>query len=50
MHLALALRMDSHYRELVDSEPDFDPIRSDPEFQALTDRLKQGGSSGYTHL
>jgi Flp pilus assembly protein TadD len=39
MHLALALRMDSHYRELIDSEPDFDPLRSDPDFQALTNLI-----------
>ncbi|MHC4398233.1 MAG: TPR end-of-group domain-containing protein [Planctomycetota bacterium] len=35
-HLSQALAIDSHYRELAHEEPDFDPIRSDPEFQALT--------------
>lgn len=35
-YLAQALAIDSDYRRLVDDEPDFDPIRSDPEFQALT--------------
>lgn len=35
-HLSRALAIDSHYRRLVHDEPDFDPIRSDPEFQALT--------------
>ncbi|MBL9125120.1 MAG: tetratricopeptide repeat protein [Planctomycetaceae bacterium] len=33
--LARALAIDSHYRDLVGSEPDFDPIRSDPEFRRL---------------
>lgn len=36
VHLSKALVIDSNYRALVDSESDFDPIRSDPEFQALT--------------
>lgn len=35
-YLARALDMDSQYRDLISSETDFDPIRSDPEFQALT--------------
>jgi len=35
-HLSQALALDSRYRTLVHDEPDFDPIRSDPEFQALT--------------
>ena len=35
-YLTQALRMDSNYRNLIDHEPDFDPIRSDPGFQALT--------------
>jgi len=35
-HLSRALELDAQYRHLVDSESDFDPIRSDPEFQALT--------------
>ena len=34
--LAQAIALDSRYRELVHDEPDFDPIRSDPEFIALT--------------
>jgi len=34
--LAQAIALDSRYRELVHEEPDFDPIRSDPEFIALT--------------
>ncbi len=35
-HLSRALAIDSDYRAMIDSESDFDPIRSDPEFQALT--------------
>ena len=35
-HLSRALAIDPHYRNLAHDEPDFDPIRSDPEFQALT--------------
>jgi tetratricopeptide (TPR) repeat protein len=35
-HLAQALTMEPLYRELVHEEPDFDPIRSDPDFQGLT--------------
>jgi tetratricopeptide (TPR) repeat protein len=34
-YLARALHIDPEYRRLVDGEPDFDLIRSDPEFQAL---------------
>jgi tetratricopeptide (TPR) repeat protein len=35
-HLSHALSLDPQYRRLVDDERDFDPIRSDPEFQTLT--------------
>jgi Flp pilus assembly protein TadD len=35
-HLSKAIGLDEHYRGLVDEERDFDPIRSDPQFQALT--------------
>ena len=35
-HLAEALVLDPTYRALVDDEPDFDPIRSDAQFQAIT--------------
>lgn len=35
-YLSRAIRMDSHFRDLTGSETDFDPIRSDPEFRALT--------------
>jgi len=35
VHLSQALAAEPHYRTLVDNEPDFDPLRSDPDFQAL---------------
>lgn len=35
-HLSRALTLDSKLRELVDDEPDFDPIRTDPGFVTLT--------------
>ncbi|MCR4414929.1 MAG: tetratricopeptide repeat protein [Thermoguttaceae bacterium] len=35
-HLSKALAIDSDYRAMIETESDFDPIRSDPEFQALT--------------
>ena len=35
VHLSQALAAEAYYRSLVDNEPDFDPIRSDPDFQAL---------------
>jgi Flp pilus assembly protein TadD len=34
-YLARSLALDPGYRRLIDDEPDFDPLRSDPEFQAL---------------
>jgi len=34
-YLRLAFDLDPHYRDLLDSEPDFDPIRSHPGFQAI---------------
>ena len=39
-YLSQALAMDPVYRTMVDSESDFDPIRSDPEFQALCEGAK----------
>lgn len=36
VHLSKALAIDPHYRNLIEAESDFDPIRSDPEFLALT--------------
>lgn len=35
-HLAQALELHPDYRDMIASEPDFDPIRSHPHFQALT--------------
>ena len=35
-YLAQALDIDPNYRDRVPDERDFDPIRQDPEFQALT--------------
>ena len=35
-YLSRSLAMDPQYRDLVFDESDFDPIRSDPDFQALT--------------
>jgi tetratricopeptide (TPR) repeat protein len=34
-HLSRAVTIDPTYRNLVDSESDFDPLRSDADFQAL---------------
>jgi Flp pilus assembly protein TadD len=34
-YLAKALALDEGYRKLIDGERDFDPIRSDPDFQSL---------------
>lgn len=34
-NLSRAIAMEPHCRELVHTETDFDPIRSDPEFQSL---------------
>jgi Flp pilus assembly protein TadD len=34
-YLIRALNLDEVYRELVETEPDFDPIRNDPQFKAI---------------
>jgi Flp pilus assembly protein TadD len=34
-HLSQALAIDPAYRELTENETDFDPLRTDPEFQSL---------------
>jgi tetratricopeptide (TPR) repeat protein len=34
-YLAQALAIDPTYRELIEEESDFDPLRADPEFQSL---------------
>jgi Flp pilus assembly protein TadD len=36
-----ALTMDPDFGELIDEESDFDPLRSDPEFQKICDRWKE---------
>lgn len=36
-YLSRAISLDSNFRDLLIDEPDFDPIRSDPEFRALTE-------------
>ena len=36
--LSRAVQLDPAYFDMVDDEPDFDPIRFDPDFQALCDR------------
>lgn len=35
-HLSTAFDLEATYRDLVEEEPDFDPLRSDPDFQELT--------------
>jgi hypothetical protein len=35
-YLAQAFELEPEYRELVQRERDFDPIRNHPHFQALT--------------
>lgn len=39
VHLSQALGMNPEFRALVDDESDFDPIRSDPQFQAITSMI-----------
>lgn len=35
-YLAQAFEIDPNYRDRVHDEPDFDPLRGDPDFQSLT--------------
>lgn len=35
-HLSRALEIDTNYRDMIPDEPDFDSLRHDPEFVALT--------------
>jgi tetratricopeptide (TPR) repeat protein len=36
VHLAQAFELEPEYREMVATEPDFDPVRNHPEFVSLT--------------
>jgi tetratricopeptide (TPR) repeat protein len=38
-YLTRAFDLDPSFRELVDDEEDFDPIRSDPRFRELTSMI-----------
>ena len=51
-YLEQALALDPNYRLLIDHEPDFDPLRGDPEFQAVcegtrTPRVKRRHRAGH---
>src|SRR5262249_16356543 len=39
--LGRALRMDASYRQLIDDETDFDPLRHDPDFQMIVNAVQQ---------
>jgi len=39
-HMSQALAIEPNYRHLIDDEPDFDPIRNDPDFQSLCQKVK----------
>jgi tetratricopeptide (TPR) repeat protein len=38
--LGRALRMDKSYRQLIDDETDFDPLRHDPDFQMIVNAVE----------
>jgi len=42
-YLSRALSIDVAYRELIEDEPDFDPIRDDPGFQAISSGAQPAG-------
>lgn len=42
-YLVRSIGLDPTYRDLVPDEPDFDPIRDDPEFVALTTTITPDG-------
>ncbi|MGE5193478.1 MAG: TPR end-of-group domain-containing protein [Deltaproteobacteria bacterium] len=39
--LGRALRMDASFRQLIDDETDFDPLRHDPDFQMIVSAVQQ---------
>lgn len=39
-HLKRALKIDDRYRDSIGDESDFDPLRDDPDFQALVGKCK----------
>jgi Flp pilus assembly protein TadD len=41
-YLSQALTIDPAYRDLVEKESDFDPLRDDPEFRALCEKVGIG--------
>lgn len=43
-HLAQALAIDPGYRQLIDTEPDFNALRHDADFQAVCEGAKAKGS------
>jgi Flp pilus assembly protein TadD len=40
-YLSQTLSIDPDYRQLIDEEPDFNPIRHDPDFQSLCRKVKE---------
>ncbi len=42
-YLERALALDPNYRLLIDHEPDFDPLRADPDFQAVCEGARTPG-------
>ncbi len=42
-YLEQALALDPNYRLLIDHEPDFEPLRQDPEFQAICENSRTRG-------
>jgi Flp pilus assembly protein TadD len=41
-YLSQTLSIAPDYRRLIDDEPDFNPIRQDPDFQSLCRKMKEG--------
>jgi Flp pilus assembly protein TadD len=42
-YLSQALSLDPGYHKLIDTESDFDPLRADPQFQAICEKVKEEG-------